>query len=82
MTITIKLTREQAKELASLLWECCTETDDGIKYLRDDLPLAAIWRTVVESLTPQRPESCAIWEPDTLEPEIMINSGDCDCGRI
>ena len=54
MPITIKLTREQARELASLLWECCTETDDGMQYLRDDLPLSTIWRTVVEAITPDK----------------------------
>jgi hypothetical protein len=52
--VTITLTRSQAKELASLLWECCTETDDGVQYLRESLPLTAIWRVVSDAAFPPR----------------------------
>jgi hypothetical protein len=45
----VVLTHEQWRELASLLWECSTETDDGMQYLREDLSTAAIWRAVVDA---------------------------------
>ena len=42
--VTITLTREQLRELTSVLWEMCAETDDGIKFLREDLPLSDVYR--------------------------------------
>ena len=47
--VTVKLTIEQAKELEGVLWEMCCHTDDGVKTLREDLPLSEIWRAVVRS---------------------------------
>ena len=47
----VVLTEPQWKELASLLWECCSETEEGVKTLREDLPLSAIWRAVVDAPT-------------------------------
>jgi hypothetical protein len=48
--VRIELTWEQANELESLLWECCTETDEGVKTLREDLSLSDIWRTVADAI--------------------------------
>jgi hypothetical protein len=47
--VTITLTWEQTKELESLLWECCTGTDEGIKTLREDLSLTEIWCAVIDA---------------------------------
>lgn len=47
--VGVMLTHAQVKELKSLLWECCTETVDGVKTLREELPLTTIWRRVVEA---------------------------------
>jgi hypothetical protein len=47
----IVLSADQADELAALLWECCTETEEGVKTLREDLPLTDIWRAVVNAKT-------------------------------
>lgn len=48
-TVLITLTTAQAKELSGLLWECCCDRDSDIRYVREDLPLTAIWRTVADA---------------------------------
>jgi hypothetical protein len=50
--VTITLSRAQAIELASLLWECCAETDEGVKTLREELPLSETWRIVCTAIAP------------------------------
>lgn len=55
--VTVTLSDKQASELASLLWECCTETEDGVKTLREDLALSATLRAVVDAIENARRES-------------------------
>lgn len=52
--VLIALSYKQAKLLEGLLWEVCTDTDDGLQYLREDLPEAAIWRAVIDALEKAR----------------------------
>ena len=50
MNVYITLTSLQARQLEELLWEVCTETDEGVRTLRKDLPETAVWRKVATAL--------------------------------
>ena len=58
MNVTITLTLQQAKQLASLLWEVCSETEEGVKTLREDLPESEIRRKVVAAISPGTCPDC------------------------
>ena len=50
--VTIVLTNEQAKDLASVLWDLCSFVDGGVRILNEGAPLLSIWRAVTDAAAP------------------------------
>jgi hypothetical protein len=48
--ITLELNTIEASTLECLLWQCCTETENGMFRLREELPETAVWRKVAAEL--------------------------------
>jgi hypothetical protein len=45
--ITLELTDAEARELSVALWDWCSDCDGDVQYLREELPLADVWRRLI-----------------------------------